>query len=309
MEKITILLAAYNGAQYIDQMIQSIQAQTATNWRLILSDDNSEDGTPEILERYAQEDSGRIVHYRSGQRFGCAQRHFMHLLEKFHDSEYIMFCDQDDVWHADKIFKTMNKMKQIETSGKPAMVHTDLRVVDNRLEMIDPSFMHFSKLRGDRLGLNHLLVQNVVTGCTMMINRPLAELAVVRIPRREILMHDWWLALIAAALGTTGYLNEATIDYRQHENNVVGAKNSRSVSYILNKLKSDGVRTAMQLTYQQARAFCETFADLLTERDRILVTAYASLENAEYFVRRRIFVQYSFYKIGISRIAAQMIWG
>ena len=143
MEKITILLAAYNGAQYIDQMIQSIQAQTATNWRLILSDDNSEDGTPEILERYAQEDSGRIVHYRSGQRFGCAQRHFMHLLEKFHDSEYIMFCDQDDVWHADKIFKTMNKMKQIETSGKPAMVHTDLRVVDNRLEMIDPSFMHF----------------------------------------------------------------------------------------------------------------------------------------------------------------------
>lgn len=309
MNSVRILLATYNGSKYIGAMIDSILAQDYTDWQLILSDDGSKDETPEILEGYAKKYPDRISHYRSGMRFGNAQDHFMHLLKVFGDAPYIMFCDQDDVWHPNKISKTMDKMEQIEVPGKPAMVHTDLRVVDGQLNVMDPSFMHFSKLQGDRLELNHLLVQNVVTGCTMMINRALAELAVSRIPEEGILMHDWWLALLAAAVGTTGYVQEATIDYRQHGNNVVGAKNSRSLSYIFGKLKNNGIGAAMQHTYHQADVFCETFGDMMLPSDKALVATYGKLKNAGYFARRSAFVKHGFYKIGASRVIAQMIWG
>ena len=309
MNVVRILLATYNGSKYIQEMINSILAQDYTNWQMILSDDGSKDETAEILEGYAQKYPDQIIHYRSGMRFGNAQNHFMHLIKVFGDAPYIMFCDQDDVWHSDKISKTMEKMEQIEISGKPAMVHTDLRVVDGQLNLMDPSFMHFSKLRGDQLKLNRLLVQNVVTGCTMMINRALVELAVSRIPEEGILMHDWWLALLASAVGTTGYVEEATIDYRQHGNNVVGAKNIRSFSYMKNKLKDTEIALAMKKTYQQAEKFAECFADVLSEENRELVTRYSKLKEKNFVARRGTFIRYGYLKIGAARVLAQMIWG
>ena len=101
MEKqILILLAAYKGGRFIRPMVDSILAQDVGGWKLILSDDG-EDTAP-ILQEYADRYPDRITHYRSGRRFGSAQKHFMHLLEQFGDqADYVMFCDQDVVWHPD----------------------------------------------------------------------------------------------------------------------------------------------------------------------------------------------------------------
>ena len=237
MEKqILILLAAYKGGRFIRPMVDSILAQDVGGWKLILSDDG-EDTAP-ILQEYADRYPDRITHYRSGRRFGSAQKHFMHLLEQFGDqADYVMFCDQDDVWHPDKVRLTLRLMEQVETDPSlPVLVHTDLRVVDGQLREMDPSFQHYSGLDGHRLSLPQLLVQNVVTGCTVMINRSLARLACRPVEEGDMLMHDWWLALIAAAMGRAVFLNRATIDYRQHGGNVVGAKDPRSAGYVLQKL-------------------------------------------------------------------------
>lgn len=309
MNQITVLMATYNGSSYVREMIDSVLAQDYTDFRLVLSDDCSKDDTAQILEEYAQKYPNRVTHYRSGLRFGNAQSHFMYLLQHFHDTPYMMFCDQDDYWHPDKMSKTFRKMQEIEKEGMPAMVHTDLRVVDGGLKEMDPSFMHFSKLRGDRLALNQLLVQNVVTGCTMMVNRNLAELASDHLPEGKMLMHDWWLAMIAAAMGTAGYLNEATIDYRQHGNNVVGAKNTRSLGYIAQKIKNDGVRQAMASTYEQARLFANSFGSVLDDRTREVVEGYAAIKDKKGLNRRLAFLRRGYLKCGIQRIAAQMIWG
>lgn len=309
MSQVTVLLATYNGSKYVRQMIDSVLAQDYTDLHIILSDDGSKDDTCAILAEFAEKFPDRVTHYRSGLRFGSAQGHFMHLLEQFHDTPYIMFCDQDDVWHPDKVSKTLEKMQEMEKPGAPALVHTDLRVVDGELREMDSSFMHFSKLRGDRLQLNQLLVQNVVTGCTMMINKALAELTCSHLPADKILMHDWWLALIAAAMGDCAYLDEATIDYRQHGNNVVGAKNTRSGAYILSKIKNDGVKTAMEMTYAQAKVFADCFGPLLSNENRQLVEAYAAGADKNAFARRVGFLKYGFLKYGLQRIAAQLIWG
>ena len=308
MSTVRILLATYNGEKYIGDMIESILAQSFTDWQLVLSDDQSKDHTVSILEEYAAKYPDRIMHYRSGLHFGNAQGHFLHLLNQFPDAPYIMFCDQDDIWHNDKVSATLQKMKEIEKSGVPALVHTDLRVVDGQLQEMHPSFLAYSGISGERMELKQLLVQNVVTGCTMMLNRPMAELANAHMPAGKILMHDWWLALIGAAMGTVGFLNQPTIDYRQHGNNTVGAKDTKSLSYILKKIRNDGVRKAMEDTYDQAEIFLEAFGDLMAPEQRQVVADYAALKNRSAMGRRLAFVKGGFYKYGLQRIIAQFIW-
>ena len=143
----------------------------------------------------------------------------------------------------------------------------------------------------------------------IVLNKPLAELSCSHMPEEKILMHDWWLALIAAAFGSIGYLDEPTIDYRQHGNNVVGAKNTRSLSYILKKIRNDGVKTAMSQTYEQAKAFGSCFAAILNEQDKQLVQNFAAIADKNGICRRINFIKYGFFKYGIQRIIAQFIWG
>ena len=307
MPQVTVLLATYNGSKYVRQMIDSVLAQTYTDFHLILSDDSSKDDTPQILEEYAQKHPKMITHYRSGVRFGNAQNHFMHLLEQFHDTPYIMFCDQDDVWHADKMQKTYDLMKSTEDDGIPALVHTDLRVVDGSLQQIAPSFCRHSGVRSDRLALRQLLVQNVVTGCTMMINRPLAVLACKNYDAQAMRMHDWWLALLASACGRIAFLPESTIDYRQHGNNSVGAKNVHSPAYLWQRLRSKSMRGSMRDGALQARAFLRCYKNEISRKDQDLIAAFAATADASWLKRNQIYLTNGLLKYGFIRIAAQLL--
>ncbi len=307
MATVTILLAAYNGENYIQEMVDSILAQTFLDWHLVLSDDGSTDATASLLEDYAQRHSDKITHYRSGMKFGCAEKHFMHLLSVFHETPYIMFCDQDDIWHADKIEKTLGKMQQIEDPALPALVHTDLRVVDRNLNVLNPSFCDMSNIDGSKMALNQLLIQNVVTGCTMMINHNLAALACCQIPEKGMMMHDWWLAILAAAFGKTGFLKEATIDYRQHGNNSVGAKNIRSVSYLWKRFCAHDFRDSMANIAGQAELFLSCFRQHLSKADAAMIKDFASICKISWFKRNCIFLKYRIYKHGFTRIVAQIL--
>lgn len=308
-ETVTILLASYNGEKFLTEMIDSVLNQDYENIRLVLSDDNSKDSSVQILEKYALENPERVIHYRSGQRFGCAQKHFMHLLMKFyHDSDYIMFCDQDDVWHKNKVEITLKRMKELEEEQDiPVLVHTDLRVVDGDLNEISPSFCKHSGLSGDRVELNNLLVQNVVTGCTVMINRALAELGVKHEITDAVMMHDWWLALIASAFGKIGFVDEPTIDYRQHGNNSVGAKNVYSPSYLLARLKGNSMKKAMQNAAKQSGAFLEVFSEHLMADQAEMLGDFAKTQNLPIFARNAIYRKYKLYKNGFVRVMAQFL--
>lgn len=307
-QKVCILLAAYNGEKYIRQMIDSVLLQDYSNILLVLSDDGSQDGTQKILTEYAEMEPDRVIHYRSGQRFGSAQYHFLHLLSKFHDAPYIMFCDQDDVWHKDKVRKTLEKMRQVENGDMiPAMVHTDLRVVDENLEQISTSFWKYSNLDGTRLALNQLLVQNVVTGCTMMINRALAERVCNAFPKDGMLMHDWWIALLASATGRAGAVSEATVDYRQHGSNSVGAKDVQSASYLWHRLTSSSMRNGLKAAATQAEAFLECYGDCMTAPQKELIRAFVAATNKPLLIKNVIYVRYGLVKFGITRKIAQFL--
>lgn len=148
-----------------------------------------------------------------------------------------MFCDHDDVWKPRKVEMTVRRMMELEQANGqdiPLLVHTDLVVADENLKVLSDSMFRSQNLNRKGNRLNNLLVQNNVTGCTMMVNKALVDM-VGPAPKHAV-MHDWWMALIAACFGKIGFVRQATILYRQHHANEVGAKNARSLSYNARRL-------------------------------------------------------------------------
>ena len=246
---IDILLATYNGEKYLHEQLSSILAQTYTDWRIIARDDGSSDSTPEILEHFAEEHAGRLmILHDEDENLGCIQN-FSRLLS-YSDADYSMFCDQDDFWLPDKIEITLKKMKELEKHGEPVLVHTDLRVVDSEKNTLAESFVRLHKLNALPESRAGLMFKNSVTGCTVMINRRLRELA-GELPE-SCTMHDHYLAEIALALGRLGFVDRAIILYRQHSGNVCGSHKKSVVQKIKRILSISGWRSALQRTHAEA---------------------------------------------------------
>lgn len=223
---IGILLATYNGGRYINQLLASIRSQSHTDFRLYVRDDGSTDDTVDIVTRASRQDD-RIRIVDDGRGNQRVVQNFARLMEHALADGCLatFFSDQDDVWHSDKVETGVRELKRMEAqhgTTAPILVHSDLEVVDSELKPLHPSFIQFSGITNNlEQPLQTLLVQNFVTGCTMLANRPLLE-AALPIPK-EAVMHDWWLALCAASLGEISFLDQPTIKYRQHEDNQVGA--------------------------------------------------------------------------------------
>ena len=144
-----------------------------------------------------------------------------------------MFCDQDDVWREDKIEITLNKMLEIEkdNTGEPILIHTDLKVVDEELNVISKSMFKYQRLDlTNQYKVEKIALENIVTGCTMMLNKHLVKIS-KDIPK-EAIMHDWWIAIITLKHnGVIEFVNKATILYRQHSVNSIGAKKVNLLYY------------------------------------------------------------------------------
>ena len=221
---IDILVAVYNGEKYLKEQLTSILNQTYKEFNIIIRDDGSTDSSLYIIKEFNQLYPEKVT-FVEGVPSGSAKNNFFELIN-YAKSDYIMFCDQDDIWFENKIEVTLKKMQATEnTYGKdvPILCHTDLTVVDKNLNTINPSFFKMQKFDITKTTLNRALVQNIVTGYTMMINKALLDLA-KGTNSEDIIMHDWWLFLIASAFGRVEVVTTPTILYRQHEENQVGAR-------------------------------------------------------------------------------------
>ncbi len=299
---VAVLLAVYNGEKYLEQQIISIINQTVTDLKIFIRDDGSSDDSVKIIDEYCQKYPEKISKVE-GHPTGNAKQNFAELL-KFVDSDYIMFCDQDDVWLPQKIEKTLAAMKSVEDGKTPILVHTDLKVVDDNLNVISKSFFEFQKLIQNDITLPKLLVQNYVTGCTMMINRVLAEKC-KQIPP-QCIMHDWWIALVAIAFGEIVCLEESTMLYRQHSGNQVGAKASYGIAYIKRKLATlNEVRKNYNATYIQAKALLDCYREELNSIQKEILQTYCNMQNMKKFKKIRTMQKYGFKKCTKLRVIGQ----
>jgi len=293
MKKISILLSTYNGAKYLKKQLDSLYAKTYSTVEIIARDDGSVDNTIEILKSYD------VKLIETKENLG-AKRSFAELLSYAvanSDSDYFMFCDQDDVWESDKVEKTLAKMQEMEKQFEniPLLVHTDLEVVDERLNSLNSSFMDFQKINPMKNNFHNLLIQNTITGCTVMINRKLAEIC-LPIPNGAI-MHDWWIGLVASKFGKIGYVDEPTMQYRQHTSNTIGAKGF-DVDFVL---KSISKKVSLGGNISQAKAFLEQFENELDDEVVLMLQEFTSLEQKPWWQKRVVLLKYKLLKQGFIR--------
>lgn len=298
---VDILMAVYNSGEYINEQIDSIINQNSHDWRLIIRDDGSSDGTPEKIKKYAEKYPGRIKLYHAPINAG-AKENFNKLLE-LAESEYIMFADHDDFWLPDKIAVTKAKMEELEKKyGKntPLLVFTDKSITDENLNILYASSAKAEKFDIKNITPNRLLVQNVASGCTMMINRNLLSLC-GNIPK-EAVMHDHYFMLLASVFGQIGYEETPTMLYRQHEVNVLGARPC-DYKYFFAKLaeKPGKIKERFMKNVIQGKIILEKYNGSIPKDKKNILEEFVKLEEAGRLEFAGIIIRNKFYKSGALR--------
>lgn len=305
-EKTAILLATYNGEKYISEQIDSILEQTDKEWMLYIHDDGSRDKTVEIIEKYAKNYPEKIC-IVEGATTGGAKQNFFYLFSCV-EAPYYMCCDQDDVWLPEKIKSTKNEMLSLERKDneKPCLVFTELNVVDENLNVISEKMSEYQGLDCKKLTLNRALIQNVVTGCTMMVNRALREELIKVIDYTNVLMHDWWALLIATHFGKISFCEKPSIMYRQHGDNGVGARNANTIVYMLKRLlQGKDIKESLYNTRKQAAYFAEIYIN----REMVLTKKYANLAEEGKFARLKFYNENDVKKSTWSKNLGLILWG
>ena len=228
MLRISVALCTYNGANFIEEQLRSILEQRRLPHQIVISDDGSTDDTLDLIAALVAtlptSHPGRSVSVEVLQNptpLGVVQNFQKAVLSC--DGELVALCDQDDVWHPDRIEAAVTNF---ERDNEVMLVHSDARLVDESGSPIGHSLFHALRITDDELTevrrgdeLAALLRRNLVTGATAMFRRSVVELAV---PFPEPWVHDEWLAVIAASIGKGEIITAELVDYRQHSANQIG---------------------------------------------------------------------------------------
>ena len=228
--EIDVLMAVFNGANFLEEQILSIYNQTLRPTKLIVRDDCSEDNSIQILSSFSKLWPDWFYLLPSENRLGCSGN-FGKLLQAS-TAQYIALADQDDIWKENKIQISFDQCLREEArigSHIPILIHSNLELIDESGQLLNKSFTSPQTINKLRKNNDSLFVQNVVTGCTTFMNRSLINKA-LPIPH-EYVLHDWWLALVASKFGSILFINNSLVSYRQHSNNLIGAK-----SFVLHTL-------------------------------------------------------------------------
>ncbi len=280
---IDVLLACYNGSAYLPQQLASLAAQSGEDFRVLMQDDGSQDGTPELLADWCQRDRRfQLVSDASPQRIHSAIGNFWSLLQQS-DAPYIALCDQDDEWLPQRLHCCMAAMQAAELrwgADTPLLIHSDAQLIDAQGAILHESFFRHQGWDAEATTLPRLLVQNNVTGCTVLLNRPLCRLALAHGDPARMHMHDWFLALTAAAFGQVICIPQPLVRYRQHGENVMGASQAGLAERGVRALSArEKGRARIALTYRHTQAFLDAYGDTLPPAARKTVTRYLSLEH------------------------------
>ncbi|QRY82324.1 glycosyltransferase family 2 protein [Pseudomonas sp. PDNC002] len=219
--RVAILLSTYNGATYLSEQLESLIAQTEQDWVIHASDDGSTDATLEILYQYQRRLGDDRLYIHAGPRQGFAAN-FLSALKRTKDqADYFAFCDQDDLWEADKLERGLAWASAHPTST-PLLYCSRTRLIDSTGQLIG-----FSPLFRRPPSFANALVQSIAGGNTMLFNAAAAQLLSLTPFQVPIISHDWWSYIIVTGCGGRVHYDEyPAINYRQHGNNLIGSNSS-----------------------------------------------------------------------------------
>lgn len=221
--KVVILLATYNGEQYLAEQLNSFLNQDFQNLFLLISDDGSTDKTLDIIEDFRLRFGENRIFLFKGPKQGFA-KNFLHLLDcakqqfEIDESYYFAYADQDDIWYQDKLSSALKELTFLDYS-KPLLYCTRTRLINEQGAEIG-----FAPLFSKPPSFKNALIQNIAGGNTMVFNDKTFELIQKTPKDSSIVSHDWWTyLLVTGAEGEVIYSPIPSMDYRQHAKNLIGS--------------------------------------------------------------------------------------
>ncbi|MCR4843267.1 MAG: glycosyltransferase family 2 protein [Eubacterium sp.] len=326
MKKTAVLLATYNGEKYISRQLSSIAGQQgASEFSVYVHDDGSTDGTVRALEDFR--DSVWREAPREGTEAGTAGRgefvilegpptgssrdNFFYLVNNV-SADYYFFSDQDDEWEPHKMARCEAAMAAEEErvgADRPILVFSDGKVISEEGRELAESLCRYQSFDPRRTDCRRLIIRNVVTGCSVMINDKCAEYM-----RRVdgdlysgIVMHDWWAALIAARFGRIVYIDEPLVRYRQHADNVQGARVVGSPRYLREKLPGGGIAASLREKEEQTELFLRVYHQRREGNE--VEYEFARLHSRPKPARLRFYFRHRVFKSGFLRNVGLVLFG
>ncbi len=279
MKKIQVLMSTWNGEKYLRQQLDSILAQDceekgAAQFCILVRDDGSRDGTCAILEEYAARYPQRISWYQ-GENVGVIGS-FFELMRRSEDgADYYAFADQDDYWLKDKLRAGVESLNRSEVGKMPVLYCCKPRLVDEELQRLQSRIVRPAM----RPSFANALVENIVIGCTAVMDHMLREIVCKELPEYTV-MHDWWLYLTASCFGRVIYDETPHILYRQHGGNQVGFNVSRWAEFMERMQRFRGNRRNIS---RQLSEFIRIYQGRETEK---MALARELLESRRSFIKR-----------------------
>lgn len=287
---IDILLASFNGGKYIETQMLSIISQSYKDWRLLVHDDGSSDNTVEIVKRLALID-GRIQLIEDGVRCGSPAKNFMHLL-KYSDADFVMFCDQDDIWFDNKV-EVMYRAIQRMDSSKPVVAYSNSYAWYPNAGIKGLSTLTFPTSLKSFLFLN-----SGMQGCVSIFNKAMKTYCLRY--TAELAMHDHLIHFLGIAVGEVHYEPVPLMLYRNHEHNVTGGTRVRILDF---SAITQGLRVPVvdRKHYEAIANFSKTYAEHLSVENKQLINTYLKMPALSLFSRIYLIFKHG-YKLFDSRL-------
>ena len=256
-----VIMATWNGRKYLIEQLNSIASQSVPPKRIIVSDDGSSDNTIELLNQWQTSNNLPLIIYTNTNENLGSCKNFEKLLF-LSSASYVMLSDQDDLWDpckAENYITAMLRLEKKYSQNVPLLVHSDLRVVNDDASLISNSFFSYERLNSNRNDWISIGLQNIVTGCACLVNRACVEKSLPFAD--ETILHDWWLALVAARFGQICFLPKSYISYRQHQNNLVGATGfkRRLISRFFDVFSDSFIEHSVGLSLRQLYSFQQMY--------------------------------------------------
>lgn len=285
---VAILMCTRNGAEFLQEQLDSIRTQTHQNWRLFVSDDHSVDETRAMLTRYqASFLPDNRVEIRDGPGRGSTANFMSLATDASIEADYFAFCDQDDIWLANKLERALAWLKPIP-SQTPAMYGSRTRAISSA-----GMPLHLSPYFRKPPQFRNALVQNVAGGNTIVMNKAARALP-VKAGMLQVVSHDWWMyQLVSGAGGVVLYDPVAFVEYRQHRNNQIGANQGFRAS--MRRLRSL-MRNQFVAWNDVNAAALKQCEHLLTPENQRLLATFSTMRKSGLWARIKLWRQTHLYR-------------
>ena len=300
---VAVLLATYNGEKYITELLDSLLAQSYSDFKIFVHDDGSYDETRNIINDYCAMNPGRFE-VIEGHPTKEPKKNFFYLMSQV-EADYYLFCDQDDIWLENKVKRSLNELGRLEISKgsiNPACVFTDMYVTDAELNILSSSFIAYLGRSIKNTRYSQILIDNPAAGCTMCFNRALRDIVVDSlkyVDRDAIPMHDQWTLLLASIYGHVKGINDPFVYYRQTGENNMGASTESTSEKVKRNLKdsnSGSFRAKKRAFIMEARNLAKEVLKLsvLPMDKKDVLEQFVELDSKPKLYRMRFYRRHKF---------------